>query len=89
MDKIAFKLQERLVQTCIDFINEHKDDEQAKEIQMVEFRADNLQESAKYGEWQSCTDSFCCLYGVRSENCGFINGEDFFINEDYLIDSSY
>ena len=35
MDKIALKLQERLVQTCIDFINEHKDDEQVKEIQIV------------------------------------------------------
>lgn len=50
MNKIAFKLQERLVQTCIDFINEHKDDEQVKEIQMVKFRADCLQESAKHGE---------------------------------------
>mgnify|MGYP003483790159 CR=1 FL=1 len=49
MDKIALKLQERLVQTCIDFINEHKDDEQVKEIQMVEFVADNLQESVRHG----------------------------------------
>ena len=85
MDKIAFKLQERLVQTCIDFINEHKDDEQVKEIHMVEFRADCLQESAKHGEWQPDTDSYCSLYGIRSEDCG--NG--LFINEGYLIDSSY
>ena len=85
MDKIALKLQERLVQTCIDFINEHKDDEQVKEIQMVEFRADNLQESAEHNEWQYCTDSFCCLYGVRSENWG----NDLFISEGYLIDKSY
>ena len=27
MEKLALKLQERLVQTCIDFINKHKDDE--------------------------------------------------------------
>ena len=40
MDEIALKLQERLVQTCIDFINEHKDDEQVKEIEMVEFNED-------------------------------------------------
>lgn len=84
MDKIALKLQERLVQTCIDFINEHKDDEQINEIQLVEFRADCLQESTKHGEWQPCTDSYCSLYGVRTESW---NGFD--INEGYLIDSSY
>ena len=37
MDKISLKLQERLVQICIDFINEYKDDEQVKQIHMVEF----------------------------------------------------
>ena len=84
MDKIAAKLQERLVQTCIDFINEHKDDEQVKEIQMVEFRADNLQESVKYGEWHPCTDSYCALHGTKTELWGSID-----INEDYLIDESY
>ena len=84
MDKIALKLQERLVQTCIDFINEYKDDEQVKEIQMVEFCADSLQESAIHGEWQPDTDSYCSLYGVSTESW---NGFD--LNEDYLIDSSY
>ena len=84
MDKIAFKLQERLVQTCIDFINEHKDDEQARQIDLVEFRADCLQESAKHGEWQPCTDSYCSLYGVNIESW---NGFD--LNEGYLIDESY
>ena len=84
MDKIALKLQERLVQTCIDFINEHKDDEQVKEIQIVEFNADNLQESAKHGEWQPCTDSYCALHGTKTEPWGSID-----INEGYLIDESY
>lgn len=84
MGKLALKLQEKLVQTCIDFINEHKDDEQVKEIQMVEFRADCLQESAKHSKWQPCTDSYCSLYGVNTESW---NGFD--LNEDYLIDSSY
>ena len=84
MDKIAFKLQERLVQTCIDFINEHKDDEQIKEIQMVEFSVDCLQESAKCGEWQPDTDSYCSLYGVRTESWNGV-----YLNESYLIDSSY
>ena len=84
MDKIAFKLHKRLVQTCIDFINEYKDDEQVKEIQMVEFNVDNLQESAKYGEWQPCTDSYCSLHGVRRTDV-----ELFVLNEGYLIDESY
>lgn len=84
MDKIAAKLQEKLVQTCIDFINEHKDDEQVKQIETVEFNADNLQESAKHGEWHACTDSYCGLHGIKTEHCGSID-----INEDYLIDESY
>lgn len=84
MDKIALKLQERLVQTCIDFINEHKDDKQVKEIEMVEFNVDNLQESAKHGEWQACTDSYCSLYSASTESW---NGFD--LNEGYLIDASY
>lgn len=84
MDKLALKLQERLVQTCIDFINEHKDDEQVQEIQMVEFRVDCLQESAKHDEWQPCTDSYCALHGTKTELLGSID-----INEDYLIDESY
>ena len=52
MDKISLKLQERLVQTCIDFINEHKDDEQVQEIEIVEFNVDGLQFSAKEVSWQ-------------------------------------
>jgi hypothetical protein len=91
MDKIALKLQERLVQTCIDFINEYKDDEQVKEIQMVEFRANSLQESAKHGEWQPCTDSYCALTGTKPITIGKYadTGDDVVINEGYLIDSSY
>ena len=84
MDRIALKLQERLVQTCIDFINEYKDDEQVRQIERVEFSVDCLQESAKHGEWQPCTDSYCSLYGVSTESW---NGFD--LNEDYLIESSY
>ena len=84
MDKIAFKLQERLVQTCIDFINEHKDDEQVKQIEIVAFNVDNLQESAKHNKWHPCTDSYCALHGVKTESWNSID-----INEDYLIDESY
>ena len=83
MDKIALKLQERLVQTCIDFINEYKDDEQTKEIQMVEFTADNLQESAEHNAGVSGTDGYCGLYGVQSTDVDL-----FVVNESYLIDES-
>lgn len=85
MDKIAFKLQERLVQTCIDFINEHKDDEQVKQLQVVEFIADNLQISAEAGEWSSCTDSVCTLTGIKSVPIT----EDKCLKEPYIIDESY
>ena len=81
MDKIALKLQERLVQTCIDFINEYKDDEQVKEMQIVEFKVDGLQFSAKEGSWQPDTDSSCILQGRRILKNGLGSG--------YLIGKSY
>ena len=81
MDKLAFKLQERLVQTCIDFINEHKDDERVKEIQIVEFNVDGLQFSAEEGSWQPDTDSSCILQGRHILENG--------LGSCYLIDSSY
>ena len=81
MDKIALKLQERLVQTCIDFINEYKDDERVKEIEIVEFNVDGLQFSAKEGSWHPDTDSSCVLQGRHIRENGLGSG--------YLIDSSY
>ena len=81
MDKIALKLQERLVQTCIDFINEHKDNEQVKEIEIVEFNVDGLQFSVKEESWQPDTDSSCILQGRRIIENG--------LGSCYLIDSSY
>jgi hypothetical protein len=80
MDKIALKLQERLVQTCIDFINEHND-EQVKEIQIVEFKVDGLQFSAKEGSWQPDTDSSCVLQGRHILENGLGSG--------YLIDKNW
>lgn len=85
MNKIAFELQKRLVQTCIDFINEHKNDEQVNEIQLVEFNADCLQESAKYGEWHPSTDSYCGMYGAKPINNDCSTG----LCEEYLIDESF
>ena len=68
----ASRLQEKLVQCCIDFIKENGD----TELERVEFNADCLQESAKHGSWQSCTDSYC---GVEvwdyENNCYKIDSE--------------
>lgn len=58
-NKLARELQDRLVQCCLDFINEKGVD--ASKIDRVMFTADCLQESAKYGSWQACTDSTCEL----------------------------
>lgn len=59
-DVLAGELQERLVQTCLDFIKEKGD----KYIWRVEFTADSLQESAEDGRWMPCTDSFIELEGL-------------------------
>lgn len=68
-DDLAKDLQERLVQTCLDFIREKGD----KYIWRVEFTADELQESAKEGKWMPCTDSFITLEGiVFDENVKYI-----------------
>lgn len=54
-DSKATMLQRKLVQCCIDFINENDDET----IETVSFNADNLQLSAKAKAWQPGTDSFC------------------------------
>lgn len=47
------ELQEVLVQACIDFINDrHIDD-----LDEIRFSMDMIQESARFGKWQPCTDS--------------------------------
>lgn len=81
MDKIAFKLHERLVQCCIDFINEHKDDKQVQQIQVVELSVDCLQESAKAGELRPESDSWCNLFGTHKLSDGSLSN--------YLIGSTY
>ena len=61
------ELHDILVQTCIDFINENG----LKDVDIVSFSADSLQESARYNEWTSATDSFLSLEGVeKSEKDG-------------------
>jgi len=61
------KLQEILVQACIDFINENN----IGDIEGVSFDADMLQESAKYGSWQPCTDSSLNAWGFEVDEKGY------------------
>lgn len=59
-NKLAYELQKRLVQCCLDYINETGN----TEIWRVNFTADCLQESAKHGKWCPCTDSVCELENI-------------------------
>lgn len=58
------ELQELLVQTCIDYINKNG----LTDLYSVYFNADSLNESAKWGSWQPCTDSYIKVEGLGSEN---------------------
>jgi len=61
------ELHDILVQTCIDFIN----DNNLKDVDVVAFSADSLQESARFNEWTPSTDSFLTLEGIeKSEKDG-------------------
>lgn len=75
------ELQERLVQTCIDYINEKG----LTDIYAVSFNADSLSESAKWGSWQPCTDSYINIKGLCHENHKRKNGEIFRIPYWYEI----
>lgn len=57
------ELQDILVQTCIDFINKNN----IEDLEEIDFYVDMLQESAKYGCWQPCTDSSISAYGLKGE----------------------
>lgn len=57
------ELLEILVQTTIDFINERG----LTDIYSVGFGADDLQGSAKFGEWEPCTDASIHVCGMGKE----------------------
>lgn len=70
-------LHHLLVNTIVDYINKNH----IEDLQEVEFRADELQESAIYGKWCPATDSYL--------NCsGYIISEDYHLSERYLIGES-
>lgn len=58
------ELQRILVQTCLDYINKYG----LRDIYAIRFSADNLGESARYGEWHPATDSHIDVEGIRIED---------------------
>lgn len=61
--QLAYELQKRLVQCCIDFIREKK----LNDVERVDFNADALHHSAEHGEWTPATDSCCVIKGYDVE----------------------
>lgn len=62
-EKDMKELLEILVQTTIDFINERG----LTDIWSIGFGADDLQGSAKFGEWEPCTDASIHVTGLGKE----------------------
>ena len=56
-DNIAGRLQEKLVQCCIDFIIGNNIDN----VDSVDFYCDNLEESIKNKCWHQSSDSSCLI----------------------------
>ncbi len=60
------ELHNTLVQTCINFLCSHH----IEDVDEIEFRADSLQESAKYVKWMPCTDSSLVVYRYEEDENG-------------------
>ena len=74
-DVLIAKLQDRLIQCCIDFINENN----LGDLERVDFTADGLQISSKFGKWSPATDSFISGSEFVEEN-GYLVMKDFIKN---------
>ena len=71
-DVLIAQLQDRLVQCCIDFINENN----LGDLERVDFTADGLQISSEFGKWSPATDSFISGSEFVEEN-GYLVMKDF------------
>ena len=71
-DVLISKLQNRLIQCCIDFINENN----LGDLERVDFTADGLQISSEFGKWSPATDSFISGSEFVEEN-GYLVMKDF------------
>lgn len=66
------ELQEKLVQTCIDFINERG----LEDVEEVAFNVDSLQVSAKIERWHPATDSTINVSGYEKDEHGLYKRYD-------------
>ena len=57
-------LQQRLVQTCIDFVKEKN----LTDIDAVRFNVDGLEDSIEFGEWTPGMDSYIGVEGLQDES---------------------
>ena len=71
-DVLIAQLQDRLIQCCIDFINENN----LGDLERVDFTADGLQISSEFGEWSPATNSFISGSEFVEEN-GYLVMKDF------------
>ena len=71
-DVLIAQLQDRLVQCCIDFINENN----LGDLERVDFNVDGLQISSEFGKWSPATDSFISGSEFVEEN-GHLVMKDF------------
>ena len=71
-DVLIARLQDRLIQCCIDFINENN----LGDLERVDFNVDGLQISSEFGEWSPATDSFISGSEFVEEN-GYLVMKDF------------
>ena len=60
------ELQEKMVQLCIDYLNEHE----LNDVDIVDFSVDELQYSKEQKCWTPMTDSFIEVYGVQEDKNG-------------------
>ena len=77
-------LHDKLVQTCIDFINEYG----LNDIWSVDFNADELQTSADSGKWTPATDSYLKVEGIENDTV-VINGKEMDFPRNYVIGESF
>ena len=67
------ELQERLVQTCIDFVKEKN----LTDIDMVRFNVDGLEDSIEFGEWTPGMDSYIGVEGLQEDTYTGKSGNDY------------
>lgn len=68
------ELQERLVQTCIDFVKEKN----LTDIDMVRFNVDGLTGNAiEFGEWVPAMDSYIGVEGLQEDTYTGKSGNDY------------